>query len=154
MRKYLDVTPIFTFLLRTRLPELAPIIYQETVNANTPNKYILVQRRPGNVPDLYSVQHTTRSVNIIVQDVNEKLARQTAFIIYNAIREEFNLFFDVPASILDSEGAGLPSTPPGIVPIRLARINPIDEPYPLGLLDKGLFQFSINYNVTGRLLQP
>ncbi|TGK36168.1 hypothetical protein EHQ12_03970 [Leptospira gomenensis] len=154
MRKYLDVTPIFTFLLRSRLPALASRIYQDTVNANTPNGFILIQRRPGNVPDLYSVKHTTQSFNIIVQDLNEKLARQTAFKIYNAVREEFNLLLDVPASLLDSEGAGLPSTPPGIVPIRLARINPIDEPYSLGLLDKGFFQFSLNYNVTGRFLQP
>ncbi|EMO12471.1 hypothetical protein [Leptospira santarosai] len=154
MRKYLDVAPIFTFYLRSRFPQLAPRIYQEELNANAPNNFILVKRRPGNSPDKYSVKHTTKSVNIIFQDTTEKLARQNAFKIYNEIGEDFNVLLNVPALLLDSEGAGPPSTPSGTVPIRLNRINPIDEPYPLGLLDKGFFQFSLNYNVTGRFLKP
>ncbi|EMN60296.1 hypothetical protein FH593_20640 (plasmid) [Leptospira interrogans] len=152
--KYLELVPVFTFYLKEKLPDLIPNIYPNTTNADTKTKFILVKSRGGNQADIYSGKLVSKSIHLLIQDSEEKLARQTAYRIYNALQEKFDLLLNVPALLLDSEGAGPPSTPSGIVPIRLARIAPIDEPYSLGSTDKGFYQYSLNYNVVGRFLIP
>lgn len=139
-------------LLKSKLPEDASKIYT-VLSATSGTEYILVQSRNNLSANLTNATLSKKSYNILVQSTSENKTRQKAYKIYNTLREGYNLRIDVPASkLLDPETASSPNLPTGLVPIRIASIRPISEPYGIGNVGQGLYQYSLNYNLTGRFI--
>lgn len=139
-------------LLRSKMPGDVSKIYT-VLSANSGNEYILVQSRGNLSAHLTNASLSKKSFNVLVQGTSENKTRQKAYQIYNTLREGYNLRIDVPASkLLDPETASSPNLPTGLVPIRIASIRPISEPYAIGNVGQGLYQYSLNYNLTGRFI--
>lgn len=139
-------------LLKSKMPEEVSKIYT-VLSASSGTEYILVQSRNNLSVNLTNATLSKKSYNILVQSTSENKTRQKAYKIYNTLREGYNLRIDVPASkLLDPETASSPNVPTGLVPIRIASIRPISEPYAIGNVGQGLYQYSLNYNLTGRFI--
>lgn len=150
MKYYIDTLYVMSELLKNRMPDDAAKIFT-VLNANSGSEYILVQQRSNLSANLTNATLSKKSFNVLVQSTSENKTRQKAYQIYNTLREGYNLQIDVPASkLLDPETASSPNLPTGLVPIRIASIRPISEPYAIGNVGQGLFQYSLNYNLTGR----
>lgn len=151
MRYYIDTLYVMAELLRNRMPAEDKIL--TVLSQNTGNEYILVRSRSNLSARLTNAALTQKSFNVLVQGTAENKTRQKAYQIYNTLREGYNLSIDVPASkLLDPETASSPNLPTGLVPIRIASIRPISEPYAIGNVGQSLFQYSLNYNLTGRFI--
>lgn len=150
MRYYIDTLYVMAELLRSKMPSEN---FYTVLSNSSGNEYILVQSRNSLSSNLTNAKISQKSFNVLVQGLSENKTRQKAYQIYNTLREGYNLSIDVPASkLLDPETASSPNLPTGLVPIRIASIRPISEPYAIGNVGQSLFQYSLNYNLTGRFI--
>lgn len=150
MKYYIDTLYVMFELLKNKMPNDRDKIYT-VLNATSGQEYILVQSRSSLPSHLTNASLSKKSFNVLVQGLSENKTRQKAYQIYNTLREGYNLQIDVPASkLLDPEIASSPNLPTGLVTIRIASIRPISEPYAIGNVGQGLYQYSLNYNLTGR----
>lgn len=145
---YIDTLPFFADLLKSKLEVADKLIIGTAEEQNQEGSWILVRQRNGTPAGIDYFSLSKISFNILIQSKGHENARQKAYTIYNSLKENFNFEIPVPAAL-----SGLPVPSGSLGPLNVKHLQPIDEPYSLGHVGKGYFQYALNYNLQGRFLQ-